>query len=44
VGLDDVYDALAVLETARHIVEETARRTPEEPPRDSEGLPMQVLF
>ena len=44
VGMGDLYDALAVLETAAHIASDQACRVPEPPPLDSLGLPMEITF
>lgn len=44
VALHDVYDALAVLETAQHIINGEAQRVPEDSWRDTVGLTMQILF
>lgn len=44
VGATDLYDALAVLETAAHIASDRACLVPEPPPLDSFGLPMEITF
>ncbi len=46
VGLDDLYDALALLETARKLREGSASSVPKEPPigRDRYNLPMEIMF
>ena len=43
-ALDDLYDALATLETARRIVDGEARRVPDPAPYDRLGVPMQVTY
>ena len=43
-ALDDLYDALAVLETARRLLQGEACRVPEPPPVDSLGIPMEITF
>ena len=44
VGLDDLYDALALLWTAGRILRGEAERLPHDPPRDSLGLPMEIVY
>ncbi len=44
VAPDDLYDALALLETARRISLGIAQRVPEPPPTDSCGLPMEIWY
>ncbi len=44
VGLDDLYDALALLQTAERMHCGTACRVPEPPPLDSVGLPMEIVY
>jgi predicted RNase H-like nuclease len=43
-ALDDLYDALAPLQTGRHIQAGTALRVPEPPPVDACGLPMEIVY
>ena len=44
VGIADLYDALAVLETAERLIRGAACRVPERPPLDAFGLPMEITF
>ena len=44
VAPDDLYDALAILETARRIYQGVAKRVPEPPPIDSCGLRMEIWY
>ena len=44
VGLDDLYDALAVLETARRQAAGALTRVPQDPPTDAFGIPMEITF
>ena len=44
VGLDDLYDALALLETAERLARGTGCRVPEPPPVDTYGIPMEINF
>ena len=41
---DDVLDAIACLWTALRIAEGIAETLPENPPKDPEGLPMQIVY
>ncbi|MEE9284948.1 MAG: DUF429 domain-containing protein [Dehalococcoidia bacterium] len=41
---DDLYDALAALWTAVRILRGEAKRVPHDPPRDSLGLPMEIVY
>ena len=41
---DDILDAFAVLWTAERIANGVARTLPEEPPRDSRGLRMEIVY
>ena len=43
-GLDDLYDALAALWTARRIKRGVAGTLPEEPSADERGLPMRIVY
>ena len=43
-GLDDLYDALAALWTARRIKRGIAETLPEEPSADEHGLPMRIVY
>ncbi|MBI4340548.1 MAG: DUF429 domain-containing protein [Chloroflexi bacterium] len=42
--LDDLYDALAALWTARRILEGNSKRLPENPEKDAEGLLMEINY
>jgi predicted RNase H-like nuclease len=44
VGSDDILDAFAALWTAERILAGAARSVPATPPRDAEGLPMQMVW
>ena len=44
VGLDDLYDALAVLWTASRVLRGEAERVPHDPPSDSLGLLMEIVY
>lgn len=41
---DDILDAFATLWTAERILRGSARTLPEEPPRDPEGLPEEIVY
>jgi predicted RNase H-like nuclease len=41
---DDILDAFAALWTAERIERGLAKTLPEHPPRDSRGLPMQIVY
>ena len=43
-GLDDLYDALAALWTARRIKRGIAETLPEEPSADERGLLMRIVY
>ena len=43
-GLDDLYDALAALWTARRIKRGIAKTFPAVPPTDVRGLPMRIVY
>jgi predicted RNase H-like nuclease len=42
-GIDDLYDALAALWSARRVRAGTARTLPDDPPTDRFGLPMRIV-
>ncbi|MCH8196421.1 MAG: DUF429 domain-containing protein, partial [Chloroflexi bacterium] len=44
VGFDDLYDALALLWTAGRILRGEAERVPHDPPSDSRGLLMEIVY
>ena len=44
VGLDDLSDARAVLWPAGHILRGEAERVPHDPPSDSLGLLMEIVY
>jgi len=44
VASDDILDAFAALWTAERIINRDAQSLPEEPPVDSAGLPMRIVY